>query len=163
MNAPFLTLALPDATATDRLGATLAPHLGAGDTVLLDGQIGAGKTHFARALIQSRLAALGRIEDVPSPTFTLVQVYDGSPEIWHSDLYRLGHPDDVLELGLEDAFDEAICLVEWPDRLGDLAPDAALLMQFSLSEQGAARSVAFSGPAKWQERLQKILTQEGWI
>ena len=100
---------------TTRLGAVLARHLRPGDTVLLSGSIGAGKTHFARAFIQARL---GRKEEVPSPTFTLIQTYDaGDTEIWHADLYRLGHPDEVHELGLEEAFETAICLVEWPDRL----------------------------------------------
>jgi len=71
-------------------------------------------------------------EDVPSPTFTLVQIYEGpNCEIWHSDLYRLSHPDDVAELGLTQAFDEAICLVEWPDRLGTLAPGDALTLKFA--------------------------------
>ena len=91
--------------------------LRAGDCVLLEGPIGAGKTHFCRALIRARL---GREEDVPSPTFTLVQTYDADVEIWHADLYRLSHPDEALELGLEDAFASAICLVEWPERLGEL-------------------------------------------
>ena len=76
------------------------------------------KSHFARALIQSRLAAIGRFEDVPSPTFTLVQCYDlGSVDLWHADLYRLTSPSECDELGLVDAFESAICLVEWPDRL----------------------------------------------
>lgn len=118
------TIPLPDEAATDRLAARLAPHLRPGDVVLLDGPLGAGKSHFARALIRARL---GRAEEVPSPSFTLVQVYDdGATEIWHADLYRLSHPDDVLELGLPDAFATAICLVEWPDRLGPLTPPDAL-------------------------------------
>ena len=99
----------PETTAD--LARMLAPNLTAGDTILLRGDVGAGKTHFARALIQSLLAMP---EDVPSPTFTLVQTYetaDGT-EIWHSDLYRLTHPEEVDELGLTDAFETAICLVE---------------------------------------------------
>lgn len=126
-------LSFDNADATAAFGAALAPRLSAGDQLLLIGPIGAGKTHFARSLIRARLAAGGQPpEDVPSPTFTLVQTYDaGNAEIWHADLYRLTHPDEVAELGLIDAFDTAICLVEWPDRLGDLAPDAALNVIFS--------------------------------
>src|SRR6056297_2376404 len=117
-DATHLTLATPE--STDRLAALLAPLLVAGDVVLLSGPIGAGKTHFARALIQTRLAAQGRMEDIPSPTFTLVQTYDDEEvEIWHADLYRLTSADDVIELGLDEAFETAITLIEWPDRLGD--------------------------------------------
>ncbi|WP_406720208.1 tRNA (adenosine(37)-N6)-threonylcarbamoyltransferase complex ATPase subunit type 1 TsaE [Thioclava litoralis] len=157
MSADILTLPLVDPDATARLGRTIAPFLKAGDVLLLDGQIGAGKTHFSRALIQHRLEMLGLYEDVPSPTFTLVQVYEADPEIWHSDLYRLSHPDDVLELGLDEAFQEAICLVEWPDRLGDLAPASALTLAFSLTEEGASRQVVFSGDAAWAARLPEML------
>lgn len=106
--------------------------LGAGDTVLLNGPIGAGKTLFARALIQSHLA---ESEDVPSPTFTLVQTYETpNVEIWHADLYRISDPDDVVELGLADAFDNQICLVEWSDRLGSLSPKNALTIDVKLDE-----------------------------
>lgn len=123
-------LVSPEATAA--LARALAPLLGPGDVILLDGPIGAGKSHFARTLIQARLAAAGRMEDVPSPTFTLVQSYDdGRVEIWHADLYRLTDPGEVEELGLTAAFDSAICLVEWPDRLGGLAPEDALLLRFA--------------------------------
>jgi tRNA threonylcarbamoyladenosine biosynthesis protein TsaE len=112
--------------------------LRAGDCLLLEGQIGAGKSHFARAFIQARL---GRAEDVPSPTFTLVQSYQADVEIWHADLYRLSHPDEVLELGLDEAFDSAICLIEWPDRLGSLLPKGAMRLRFALAGEG--RRVAF--------------------
>lgn len=131
---PALSLFLPDDSATRRLGGVLAHMLRAGDVVLLHGGIGAGKTHLARAVIQYRL---GRMEDVPSPTFTLVQTYDAKEcEIWHADLYRLSHPNDVLELGLDAAFETAICLIEWPDRLGDLAPEDALTITLTPSEDG---------------------------
>ena len=120
-----ITLGTPEDTT--RLARWLGARLGPGDTMLIEGPIGAGKSHFCRGLIQSRLSALGRSEDVPSPTFTLVQVYDaGAVEIWHADLYRLAGPDEVMELGLEQAFDTAICLVEWPDRLAAAAPSGAL-------------------------------------
>ena len=145
-------IALPDADATATLGRWLADRLGPGDVLLLDGPIGAGKTHLARALIQHRLAAAGRLEDVPSPTFTLVQVYDdGADEIWHADLYRLTHPDQVAELGLEEAFDNALCLVEWPDRLGSLTPPQAL--RLVLAQDGEGRRATLTGPADRLARL----------
>ncbi|MGR3572380.1 tRNA (adenosine(37)-N6)-threonylcarbamoyltransferase complex ATPase subunit type 1 TsaE [Brevirhabdus sp.] len=142
------TLTLPDATATDRLARGLAPHLRAGDALLLSGPIGAGKSHFARALIRDRLAALDRMEDVPSPTFTLVQVYDlDAVELWHCDLYRLGHPDEALELGLEDALQDAICLIEWPERLGKSRPRDALHLDLQPLDTG--RTARLRGPARW--------------
>lgn len=118
-----LTFPLPSEEDTTRLGRWFARHLGAGDVVALHGPIGAGKTHFARALIRERL---GTDEDVPSPTFTLIQTYQADIEIWHADLYRLTHPDEVLELGLDDAFQTAICLVEWPERMGAQLPSDAI-------------------------------------
>lgn len=136
-----LSIYLPDDAETARLGELLASLLHAGDTVLLSGGIGAGKTHLARAFIH---ASLGRAEDVPSPTFTLVQTYDAEDcEIWHADLYRLSHPSEALELGLDTAFDTAICFVEWPDRLGDLAPENAL--KLALSIKGDGREAVFTG------------------
>lgn len=129
-----LNLACADDTA--RLGQWLAPKLVPGDCLLLNGPIGAGKSHFARALI---LARLGRREDVPSPTFTLVQTYQADVEIWHADLYRLTHPDEVLELGLDAAFDTAISIIEWPDRLGKSCPADAIRLGFE--HMGDARLV----------------------
>jgi tRNA threonylcarbamoyladenosine biosynthesis protein TsaE len=143
-DAASLTLFLPSDEATARLGAWLADALRPGDVLLLTGSIGAGKTHLCRALIR---AALGRAEDVPSPTFTLVQTYDAAGyEIWHADLYRLTHPDEVLELGLEAAFATALCLVEWPDRLGDLAPPDAICL--TLRAAGEGRQAEFLAPGR---------------
>lgn len=142
---------LPDEDATGRLAARLAEILCPGDVLLLSGPIGAGKTAFARALI--RAAMSNPAEDVPSPTFTLVQTYPTPRgEIWHADLYRLSHPDEAVELGLADAFDSAICLVEWPDRLGDLAPPTALGLAFSAGRQSHA--VVLSGDDSWNARLE---------
>ena len=106
MNAPVpITLVLSGPEETDRLARWFAPRLGPGDAILLEGQIGAGKTHFARSLIRARLAEEGVDEHVPSPTFTLVQLYQaGSVGIVHADLYRLSSPDEVHELGLSDAW-----------------------------------------------------------
>jgi tRNA threonylcarbamoyladenosine biosynthesis protein TsaE len=121
---------LADEAATARLARTLAPHLRAGDTLGLTGGLGAGKSLFARALIAARLAALGRAEDIPSPSYTLVQTYDlGTVALWHADLYRLAAMDEIVELGLEEAFADAICLVEWADRLGPALPARHLLLE----------------------------------
>ncbi|GHC29689.1 tRNA (adenosine(37)-N6)-threonylcarbamoyltransferase complex ATPase subunit type 1 TsaE [Gemmobacter nanjingensis] len=131
---PPLTLFLPDDTATDRLARRFATLAQPGMTLLLEGGIGAGKTHFSRAFIRQRL---GAEVDVPSPTYTLVQTYeDPRGDICHADLYRLGHPDEVAELGLISAFETAICLVEWPDRLGNQTPPDALRIAFRPEGEG---------------------------
>lgn len=139
---------------TSRFAQTLAPLLNAGDIILLEGPIGAGKTHFARSLIQ---ALLPEPEDIPSPTFTIVQVYDGPDcEIWHSDLYRLGHPDEAIELGLDEAFETAICLIEWPDRLGDLLPASALLMTLETTgDDSRTARLNWTDPV-WTQKIQGI-------
>jgi len=122
-------LKLADQAATERLAAVMAPHLAAGHVIGLTGGLGAGKSVFARALIGARLHALGRPEEIPSPTYTLVQTYDvGGAELWHADLYRLGDLSELAEIGLEDAFGTAICVVEWADRLGPALPPGALIL-----------------------------------
>ncbi len=147
-------LTLADERGTDDLGRALAPLLVPGDALLLRGPLGAGKSHLARRIIRERLGVTG---DIPSPTFTLVQTYEArGVEIWHADLYRLGHPDEIAELGLEDAFDAAICLVEWPDRLGPLAPATALTVDLSI--EGTGRSAVFATDAgAWRDRLCDVL------
>ncbi|MCE8418687.1 tRNA (adenosine(37)-N6)-threonylcarbamoyltransferase complex ATPase subunit type 1 TsaE [Rhodovulum sulfidophilum] len=162
MSGTRLSLALASEAQTRALAERLAARLGAGDTLLLDGPIGAGKTAFARALIQAAQARAGRDpEDVPSPTFTLVQTYEAGPlEIWHADLYRLGHPQEVMELGLDEAFETALCLIEWPDRLGDLAPAGALHITLAPGESETLRHASFvSDRADWTGRLSPILTE----
>ena len=139
---------------TAAFAARLAARLGPGDTVLLSGEIGAGKSALARALIRARLG--DPVAEVPSPTFTLVQTYRAPDvEIWHADLYRLGDADEVRELGLEAAFDTAICLVEWPDRLNGLTPPEALLIRMAAGPD--AHEVRLSGPSSWTDRLEAIL------
>lgn len=146
-----VSLPLIDADATAACARALGVFVTAGDTILLSGDVGAGKTHFARALIQSLLLVP---EDVPSPTFTLVQTYD-TPKggIWHTDLYRLTSAHEVEELGLIDAFETAICLVEWPDRLGTLIPKAALSITLSQGPDDTRLLVASWTDTKWNHTL----------
>jgi tRNA threonylcarbamoyladenosine biosynthesis protein TsaE len=149
-----LTLTSPDATAS--VAADLADRLRPGDVLALEGDLGAGKTHFARSLIQHLMAQAGTVEDVPSPTFTLVQTYDlPGGEVWHADLYRLSDQQEVDELGLIDAFETEICLVEWPDRLGDELPDRALRLTLTMLPAENARRLVIRThrPDLWQDRL----------
>jgi tRNA threonylcarbamoyladenosine biosynthesis protein TsaE len=130
-------MTLAGGAATERLARAFAPHLGPGDLVGLTGGVGAGKSTFARALIAARLGALGRAEDIPSPSYTLVQTYEigtaSRPlELWHADLYRLGTAGEITELGLEEAFAGAVCLVEWADRLGSALPARRLMMELEI-------------------------------
>ncbi|WP_319825173.1 tRNA (adenosine(37)-N6)-threonylcarbamoyltransferase complex ATPase subunit type 1 TsaE [Thalassovita sp.] len=138
---------------TTAFAVALGQRLHAGDVILLEGDIGAGKTHFARGMIQSLLS---EPEDVPSPTFTLVQVYDGPEcEIWHADLYRLTDPNEAIELGLEEAFQSAICLVEWPERLATLVPADALTLSFAVQPDDT-RIMTAKGTSKWERRLRGL-------
>ncbi|MCE3230525.1 MAG: tRNA ((37)-N6)-threonylcarbamoyltransferase complex ATPase subunit type 1 TsaE [Alphaproteobacteria bacterium] len=113
-----------------RLANPLAKTLQVGDVVALWGDLGVGKTTFTRALVQ---ALVGETIDVPSPTFTLVQVYDcPQGELWHCDLYRLKNSEEAFEIGLEDAFYHAICLIEWPERLEGLLPRCRIDITFKI-------------------------------
>lgn len=156
MIAPPHILRLPSPEATAQLAEKMAALLRPGDCLLLEGPIGAGKTHFARHLIQSLMTLP---EDVPSPTFTLVQTYDTEAgEIWHADLYRLSSLDEIEELGLTEAFETAICLVEWPERLGPLAPPGALWLRFAPDSGGTDMrylTLDWSGPG-WADRLERL-------
>ncbi len=132
---------------TERLAQGLAPHVASGDVIGLCGPLGSGKTAFARAFIRARL---GRpAEEVPSPTFTLVQLYEHEAgAIWHFDLYRLSAPEDAYELGVEDAFAGAISLIEWPEKLGAMMPADWLEVRLAPGEDEEARviTIAPHGP-----------------
>lgn len=133
------------------LAVRLAQILKTGDVIALDAPMGAGKTVFARALVN---ALAPSEEEVPSPTFTLVQVYDRQdPAIWHFDLYRLEKQQEVLELGWEDARRMAVAVVEWPDRLGSLLPKDRLDITIGFTgDSDTAREVTFTPRGKWVGR-----------
>ena len=145
---------LPDESATTELGVELAPVLQPGDVVLLTGSVGAGKSHLSRAIIQARL---GFSEDVPSPTYTLVQTYnDQTTEIFHADLYRLGDTSELTELGLDEAFQTAICLVEWADRLGaEDTPQDALTLSLCTKDDGRQATLS-SNASRWTKAVRAV-------
>lgn len=147
---PVVTLRLPDLAATGRLAARLAALARPGDAILLEGPLGAGKSEFARAFL--RAATGDPALEVPSPSFTLVQSYDlpGGVEAHHFDLYRLAGPEEVTELGWEEAR-RGIVLVEWPERLGPaLRPAGALTLALA---HGAAEEERLATLSGWEDRL----------
>jgi tRNA threonylcarbamoyl adenosine modification protein YjeE len=155
VDAPLLVLDLADEAATASLATRLASRAEVGDVIGLAGDLGSGKTTFARAFIR----ALGDgNEEVPSPTFTLVEIYAfaGHPPVWHFDLYRLSAPAEAHELGLEDAFAEGVSLIEWPERLGPLLPPEHLMLALAEGRAPDARRAQLSGTPRWAERLAGI-------
>ena len=139
--ADKMLIALENEEVAGRFGTRLGQCLRPGMVILLEGPVGAGKSHLARAAIR---ALLGRAAEVPSPTFTLVQTYQAPEfEIWHADLYRLTHADEVEELGLAEAMGREVVLIEWPDRLGPYRPKAAV--ELALSYDGEGRQLQVSG------------------
>ncbi|MTH59197.1 tRNA (adenosine(37)-N6)-threonylcarbamoyltransferase complex ATPase subunit type 1 TsaE [Paracoccus litorisediminis] len=161
------TLEHADADLTACLARVMAAVLKPGDVVALEGAVGAGKTHFARAFIRARQGDLA--EDVPSPTFTLVQTYDDpmGTEIWHADLYRLTHPDELAELGLDEAMREAVVLIEWPDHGGPL-PDPLTLGLEPIPDFPDLRQITLAGSEpRWGgmarlPAIARLLHRAGW-
>jgi tRNA threonylcarbamoyladenosine biosynthesis protein TsaE len=158
---PALPLDLPlaDPAATEGLGRALAPILRPGDVVALFGDLGAGKTALARALIRALPGPAGAAEEeVPSPTFTLVQTYERDPAaVWHFDLYRLESAGEVEELGFSEALAEGISLIEWPERLGDRLPSQALRVTLTFDTEGEGRRARLEGGGDWPVRLAELV------
>ena len=146
----MIVIELPDEVATAALAARLAALAKPADVIALKGELGAGKTSFARAFIRAR----GGEEAVPSPTFTLVQVYElAAGTIWHIDGYRLRDPEEAWELGIEDAFSDGISLIEWPERLCALVPMRRLEITLSEGPAPGARRAAIDPGVAWAARL----------
>ena len=150
-----MKIELPDAEATTRLGHAIAPLLAPGDSLLLYGPLGMGKSTLARGLIR---ALTTPDEDVPSPTFTLVQFYESDPPVAHFDLYRLTRPEEAFEIGLDEALDEGCAVIEWPERLGDdpgrfLGPDRLVI---EISEHGDGRVATVSGAGRWEDLIDHV-------
>lgn len=140
-------MTLEDEEATARVGADLAASARAGDVITLSGPLGVGKTALARGVI----AALGHPADVPSPSFAIVQPYEElDPPVWHVDLYRIEHPAEIDELGLDSAAD-AVLLVEWPERAPESFWRDALRLTLDFAEAGARRLTA-KVPPSWEGR-----------
>jgi tRNA threonylcarbamoyladenosine biosynthesis protein TsaE len=147
------SLVLADETATASLAAALAAQALPGDVVTLSGVLGAGKTSFARFFIR----ALGVGEEVPSPTFTLVQTYETARgTVWHFDLYRLTSPGEIWELGFEEALIEGIILIEWPERIAALLPRERLDLTLTGGPSPQARVATLQGSGGWSTRLGQI-------
>jgi tRNA threonylcarbamoyladenosine biosynthesis protein TsaE len=145
---PTFSLALPDEAATERLGAALAARLRPRDMVALEGGLGAGKTTLARAILRAASGDRGLL--VPSPTFTLVEVYETPrASFWHFDLYRLEEPGQVFELGWEEARADGVALVEWAERLGGLLPGDRLTVRLAI--EGEARRATLEGEQRLVE------------
>ena len=149
-----ITLDLADEAATRRLGARLAALARPGDVLALAGDLGGGKTTLARAFVR---ALMGEDEEVPSPTFTLVQTYEApAATIWHFDLYRLERPEDVFELAFEEALTDGICLIEWPQRLGGLLPAGRLDVALSPGAVAEARRAVLTSHRQWDDRIGEL-------
>jgi tRNA threonylcarbamoyl adenosine modification protein YjeE len=153
-SARSVEMPLVDEAATAALAENLARIAKPGDIFALEGELGCGKTAFARAFIR----AAGAVDDdIPSPTFTLTQVYDGANfTIHHFDLYRLCAPEEAFELNIDDAFSSGVSLIEWPHHLGDLLPSDRLDVILSFADSETARTVRLSGPKAWQKRLKGV-------
>ncbi len=149
------SLHLADLAAVDKLGAAIAQEVRTGDILALSGDLGAGKTTLARAI----LSHLGLAEEAPSPTFTIVVTYDSPPlrlPVWHVDLYRLDEPEETVELGLEEAFDTALSLIEWPERMGPYMPADRLWLSLAPATNGEGRVLTADVPPAWEERVRRL-------
>ena len=143
-------MTLADEAATRSLGAAIADGLRAGEAVCLSGPLGAGKSTLARALVRALTTPQ---EEVPSPTFTLVQFYEGTRlKVAHFDLYRLTNPDEAYEIGLDEALDDGAAVIEWPERLAGRLPADRLDVEIALSPDAQSRRVRIARHGAWEGR-----------
>jgi len=142
-------LPVADAQAMEGLGARIAARLRPGEAVCLWGSLGAGKSTLARGLVRALTRA---DEEVPSPTFTLVQSYEGRLRVSHFDLYRLKSAAEAFELGLDEALDVGAAVIEWPERLQDALPRDRLDVEIGFPETGAGRLVRLHAHGFWAGR-----------
>lgn len=151
-------ISLTDEAATIELAGRVADAAEPGDVLALSGDLGSGKTVFARAFINARSA---EPEEVPSPTFTLVQEYQFPPDIavYHFDLFRIEHAEETIELGMDEAFQDGISLIEWPERIAGRLPDDRLEIILTQGDTAGGRQADLLGMGSWGPRLEKILVQ----
>lgn len=150
-----MKIEIKNQTETNQIAQRLAQIARPGDVIALHGDLGVGKSVFSRAFIR---ALTSPDEEVPSPTFTLVQIYDTARgELYHFDMYRLDAPEDGLELGTEEAFADGISLIEWPSKLGLYLPWDCLNIHISHNEADeTARYFELSSQGRWIDRLKEI-------
>jgi len=149
---PPVCIPLPSLAATEGLAARLAPHLRRGDVVTLQGPLGAGKTTFARTLLR----VLGITSEVPSPTFTLMQIYKTKNfPAYHFDLYRLKSSDELDELGWDDAATDGVVLVEWPERAENRMPKNRLCLRFEMNDKSERRCI-IEPHGEWEKRTMSM-------
>lgn len=151
-----LDLLVQDETETTRVAQAVARVADSGDVIALHGDLGSGKTAFARGFIRALTAPN---EEVPSPTFTLVQTYPTKrAAIYHFDFYRIEDPDEAWEIGIEEAFADGISLIEWPERLGTILPLERL--DVSLTTAGdmgdTVRKITIAAASAWEGRLEEL-------
>ena len=136
---------------TEKIAHQIAQIADIGDVIALHGDLGVGKSVFSRAFVR---ALTSEDEEVPSPTFTLVQMYDADlGDLYHFDMYRLESPDDCLELGIEEAFADGVSLIEWPSKMGAYLPWDCLNIEISHGETETSRTMEFISQGSWLDRL----------
>ena len=149
---------LANKAETEALGASLAKIAAPGDIIALKGTLGSGKSVLARAFIRKYSKPA---ENIPSPTFTLVQSYDmGFVPVYHFDLYRIINPEETIELGIEEAFSDGISLIEWPERLGSYLPKDHLEIWLRVNNKDSTRNIRLAGSKSWQPRLHNLFSEE---
>lgn len=153
----MLTHQLHTEADTLAFGRYVAAQTRAGETIALSGPLGSGKTVFARGFIRQRI---GYDIDVSSPTFNIVQVYDQTtPAIWHFDFFRLEHPDECAELGLDEALAKGLTIIEWPDKAAGWLPKERLDIFLTGNEKTSLNSATLRPSRNWQARIEYILQQ----